>query len=77
MFTSALKRYRPHAAAEDRYVESILEGCHQVGVPEEPLSPAAVSAALTDEFGNERPSLEQAFVDGKRRGYSRIAALGD
>ena len=55
------------SAAADSYVESILEGCRQVGVPEESLSPDAVLAALTDEFGNERPGLEQAIPVVARR----------
>ena len=45
----------------DSYVESVLEGCRQVGVPDGSLSPETILAALTDEFGNERPGLEQAI----------------
>ena len=45
----------------DPYVESIMEGCRQLGVAEEELKPRVVAAALAATFGEQRPPLEEAI----------------
>ncbi len=51
----------------DTYVASIVEGCRQVGVPAENLSPEKVASALVEAFGNDRPAPERAIPVVARR----------
>ena len=45
------------------FVESVLEGCRQLGVGGDHLTPARISRALVDEFGSnyEEHGLEEAI----------------
>ncbi len=51
----------------DPYLDSIIEGCRQVGIESDRLDPAAVTAALTAEFGQNRPELQEAIPAVARR----------
>ncbi len=53
--------------APDPYLESVVEGCRQLGVDEGKLSASVIKAALTAEFGDNRPSLDQAIPAVARR----------
>ncbi len=53
--------------ATDPYLESVIEGCKQLGVDEGKLTVSGIKAALTAEFGNDRPSLDQAIPTVARR----------
>lgn len=52
---------RQHQTVTDPYIESIVEGCRQLGVGEQELNPQAVTAALAVAFNDQRPPLEQAI----------------
>ena len=51
------------------FVESVVEGCRQLGVEEDHLSPARIRQALMDEFGSdyEERSLEEVIPSLVRR----------
>ncbi len=59
-------RRRPDAQKDD-YIESIIEGCKQLGIEDEQLKPSCIAEVLTAEFGNDRPPLEQAIPKVARR----------
>lgn len=45
----------------DSYLESIIDGCRQLGVADELLDPATVKRILVAECGDDRPELERAI----------------
>jgi len=51
----------------DEYVESLIEGCRQLGADEGRFTASAIKAALTAEFGDDRPPLNQAMPAVVRR----------
>lgn len=53
--------------ATDAYTESIIEGCKQLGVDVSKLTVSGIKAILSAEFGDERPSLDQAIPTVARR----------
>ncbi len=53
--------------ATDPYLESIIEGCRQLGVDEGKLTASGIKAILATEFGDDRPSLDQAIPVVARR----------
>jgi hypothetical protein len=58
---------RSEARSSDSYLESVMEGCRQVGVGDDQLSQAKIRSVLTAEFGDTRPALEQAIPVVARR----------
>lgn len=51
----------------DTYVATVLEGCRQVGVPDERLTPELVTAALVASFGKDRPAPQAVIPIIARR----------
>jgi hypothetical protein len=62
---AAAKREQP-PAAED-YLNAVIEGCRQLGIPKADLDSSKITALLAAEFPNERPPLEQAIPTIARR----------
>ena len=58
---SQASRSRNQATRKDRYIESILEGCKQLGVDERILDAGKVRSILRDAFGKDRPELHEAI----------------
>ena len=60
---------RTSGSPVNTYVESVIDGCHQLGIEDERLTPVAVSRGLLEEFGvdfDER-SLEEVIPVIARR----------
>ncbi len=57
------------APKPDSYIESVIEGCRQLGVGDDHLSPARISRALVHEFGSnyEEHALEEVIPALVRR----------
>lgn len=60
---------RRAAPAPSSYIESVAEGCRQLGVGDDHLSPARISHALVEEFGIdfEEHALEEVIPVVVRR----------
>jgi len=53
---------RQQAAEQaDPYLDAVVEGCRQVGVGDDLLNRAAVTALVAAEFGDGRPELQEAI----------------
>ncbi len=61
------KRSASQSVTPDAFVESIIQGCRQLGVGEDLLGVADVTAIVVAEFGDERPSMETAIPVVARR----------
>ncbi len=55
------------SATADTFVDSIIQGCRQLGVGEELVGVADVTAIVLEEFENDRPSMEKAIPVVARR----------
>ncbi len=68
---SSTKKSRQKQQQADLYVESLLEGLRQCGVPEDQLVSGTVSTLVVEEFGQEAVDLEQALPVIARRLLAR------
>jgi hypothetical protein len=57
----ASPRGRRRQPKHDAYVEQVIEGCRQLGLSSENLTPECTAALLIETFGDERPDLSVAI----------------
>jgi len=51
----------------DSYIESVIQGCKGLGIAKDKLGGEAVKKLLAEEFGDERPELNEAIPMVARR----------
>lgn len=49
------------------FIESVIQGCHQLGIAKNKLDVGTVSSIITEEFGRDKPELREALPVVARR----------
>ena len=64
---SRRRKSREEKKVPDEYVQSVIEGCKELGISADRLDPETVSQILSEEFGDERPKLREVLPVVARR----------